>query len=868
MRSPSPSVYDQQQQQHGDDSSAKGFSSRICLFLSRLRAGRGAWVEAKGGKEGQPLLVSPLSLASVAIPSPISPAAQKKLAAFVGPMAVRRSGGLMWALLDRLVAFVGLLSAGLFLLSLCAIAFGGAGTAASGAAMLDGYYYHGGGAERRSQSAVISEGGDSASTLSDAGNGKGAGFGGDVRSRLRKGQALIGKAAVRALAEVASTIKRARARIKKRGGGSGDAAAAPLGGGADGDDGEGSNHSLAAAEDKHEGVSAGAYALYSGIVGRDALMAAIRKKAAQVSARRSRDREITLSAQKAAGAVDPYAVEPRVASSIEANLAAAGYPADAADMSLDTYIGGDDNNDEEEEEADEKAAAIGGSNGTAAPEEALARRRRRQQRRRERQQRQRRQQKERQSARRAVLASSLAYPYHSRDALSNTAQTVEERDNFDNDATFFVSIAQFMDVLCPQTIMELYRRARNPRRIFAGIVDQRYPQRDIVPNTGRWLGRRQPITFGGSSAVDHTCMPWYMMHGERHVGAEPISAYNSHPYSYTGKIVDNSGGGERRRRRGGAHHGYGFLATPEGCATADFCPTDNIRVRHSLPIESKGPTWGRAVGMLMYQGEHFFMMIDSHSRFVNGWDFQIILNLNMAGTRSKRPILSHYPGVYEREDELMNPRKEDFAMMMCFASYLKDIGIIRMTSQSFMYTGHPTIQPFSAGGFVVGNAQFVHEVPFDPHLTYVFDGEEILYSARLWTHGYDLFTPRNNILFHHYARHDSPKYWSASLFESSRPQLLRGQARVRYLMQAIVRNSTTRERSVSPAAARSLGVDVDEHLYGMGSVRSLDEYYTFAGIDPVYWIVKFAFCHNMTTFINTPMRYQPRGWTVERPDAV
>lgn len=29
----------------------------------------------------------------------------------------------------------------------------------------------------------------------------------------------------------------------------------------------------------------------------------------------------------------------------------------------------------------------------------------------------------------------------------------------------------------------------------------------------------------------------------------------------------------------------------------------------------------------------------------------------------------------------------------------------------------------------------LREVPFDPLLPYLFDGEEILYSVRLWTHG-------------------------------------------------------------------------------------------------------------------------------------
>ena len=33
----------------------------------------------------------------------------------------------------------------------------------------------------------------------------------------------------------------------------------------------------------------------------------------------------------------------------------------------------------------------------------------------------------------------------------------------------------------------------------------------------------------------------------------------------------------------------------------------------------------------------------------------------------------------------------------------------------------------------------VARVPYDPHTPYLFDGEELSYAARLWTHGFDLY---------------------------------------------------------------------------------------------------------------------------------
>ena len=42
----------------------------------------------------------------------------------------------------------------------------------------------------------------------------------------------------------------------------------------------------------------------------------------------------------------------------------------------------------------------------------------------------------------------------------------------------------------------------------------------------------------------------------------------------------------------------------------------------------------------------------------------------------------------------------------------------------------------------------VRNVPYDPEL--YFYGEEISLSARLWTHGYNIYTPNDLVLFHLY----------------------------------------------------------------------------------------------------------------------
>ena len=381
-------------------------------------------------------------------------------------------------------------------------------------------------------------------------------------------------------------------------------------------------------------------------------------------------------------------------------------------------------------------------------------------------------------------------------AVGFYGKTAYERNIFDDDATFFVSISQFKDVLCPYTIHELYGKARNPRRVFVGIVDQRDDNTDPHrPPVVGGMQVRPNMTLGNTEAnLAATCVPWYTM---------------------------------------------------AACATSYFCPTDNIRARRTLPREGKGPTWGRYYGMLMYQGERYFLMIDSHSRFVPHWDMHSVLNLHLLPKGTRKAVMSHYPGAYEAYEELVSQRRDPWMMTMC-NGHFKTFGIIRMDSEGMFNRGFPLPQYFSAGGYVFGNADYVHEVPFDPHLNFVFDGEEILYSVRLWTHGYDLFSPKNNILFHNYARHNAPRFWNVKEINYGLEQSY-GQARVKYFMKSLKNGTTTNERMVPDAvAARTPAMSANEAIYGLGGARTLEDFYRRSGVDTTGWKVKKTVCDAIT----------------------
>ena len=99
-----------------------------------------------------------------------------------------------------------------------------------------------------------------------------------------------------------------------------------------------------------------------------------------------------------------------------------------------------------------------------------------------------------------------------------------------------------------------------------------------------------------------------------------------------------------------------------------------------------------------------------------------------------------------------------------FASAQIEWQIIRLGSSMAFDRSIPPVPkhaPFVAAGFFFAPAIFLHEVPFDPFLPWIFMGEEISMSARLWTAGYDIFSPTINVLNHYYVRRHYPKFWES-----------------------------------------------------------------------------------------------------------
>jgi [Skp1-protein]-hydroxyproline N-acetylglucosaminyltransferase len=271
-----------------------------------------------------------------------------------------------------------------------------------------------------------------------------------------------------------------------------------------------------------------------------------------------------------------------------------------------------------------------------------------------------------------------------------------------------------------------------------------------------------------------------------------------------------------------------------GCVSEKYKNNPNIRIIRLPHFEAKGPTYARHLCSTLWNGEEYYFQVDSHTKFVKGWDtlcIRMIQDIKAQGL-SQKPVLSHYPKEISKYEEYNDSLRYNVTRI-CKSFFNKRGMLSFMGAEEIDTKNKPYMTPYIAGGMMFCESYFLKEVPFDPNLPFLFVGEEILHSVRFYTHGWDIFTPTENIVFHEYTRADKPKIWTDNPYYSDLPAF----AKVQHYLK-LVNESQIQDY---------LKFNLDK--YGLGTSRTLEEYYEFAGIDVANKKVYKNFCreHNLAS---------------------
>ncbi len=239
----------------------------------------------------------------------------------------------------------------------------------------------------------------------------------------------------------------------------------------------------------------------------------------------------------------------------------------------------------------------------------------------------------------------------------------------------------------------------------------------------------------------------------------------------------------------------------------EFSSHPQVRVIDVDYKDSKGVCWARHEMQKLYNGEKYHLQLDSHHRFDSGWDVKLVRMLQGLQKQGyNKPLLTAYATAYSPEDDQKRSREP---WKLNFDRFAPD-GVVHFTPgvmPNHKNLSEPVKARFLSAHFIFTLGEFCKEVTYDPE--YYFHGEEISLAVRSFTHGYDLFHPHQVIIWHEYTRKNKAKHWSDNSWDD---------------LDKIAKN---RNRQL-------LGVDmdpVDLGVYGLGSIRSLQEYEKYAGIE-------------------------------------
>ncbi len=236
-----------------------------------------------------------------------------------------------------------------------------------------------------------------------------------------------------------------------------------------------------------------------------------------------------------------------------------------------------------------------------------------------------------------------------------------------------------------------------------------------------------------------------------------------------------------------------------------------FRVVDVIYSKSRGACWARNISQQVYMGEDYTLTIDSHMRFANNWDEILINMIRFLQSRGHaKPLITGYMAGYD-PDKPFHVKPDESPLQMEFDQFTTEGAVVfkSVVIPNWKKINYPVPARFYSGAFSFTLGIFCKEVQHDP--AYYFIGEEISISVRAYTHGYDLFHPHRNIVWHYYSRNKSKRQWDDDKNWTKRD------------CESIKRNRLLFGMEKSPAGF-SFG------RYGFGSARTLRDYERYAGI--------------------------------------
>jgi hypothetical protein len=173
--------------------------------------------------------------------------------------------------------------------------------------------------------------------------------------------------------------------------------------------------------------------------------------------------------------------------------------------------------------------------------------------------------------------------------------------------------------------------------------------------------------------------------------------------------------------------------------------------------ESRGCNWARRLLQERWRGEPYTLFLDSHHRFVNGWDsLSVALYEGLRDEGVAKPVLSAYLPPY---DPRTDARDQDPLLIRAHARVQGILfRLVGRKIAGWRERNTPLPAGFVSLHFLFADGRFNDEIEFDPAV--YFFADEVAIALRAYTYAWDLFHPHRLLGWHLYDRSTRVTHWA------------------------------------------------------------------------------------------------------------
>jgi hypothetical protein len=245
----------------------------------------------------------------------------------------------------------------------------------------------------------------------------------------------------------------------------------------------------------------------------------------------------------------------------------------------------------------------------------------------------------------------------------------------------------------------------------------------------------------------------------------------------------------------------------------DFLPSNQLRMIEMHAKDAKGAGYARKLAMELYEKEDYFFQVDSHMRFIKGWDTKLIKMHNQAKKiqKSSRIILSQFAAPFlpltDGKDHFITD-DPDFWSEPSWTSVVNTwAGVWAGNREEIKDKSKPHYSHTVLGALLFSTGNIVKEIPYDERISFM--GEELCFAIRAYTRGWHMYAPNEMIAWHFYKREERPKVWSDRMGN---------------------RSWTDIEMS-SQQTQRDVLLGIEQGVYGIGNYEKYLDYQKMVGIN-------------------------------------